>query len=87
MPNFTIDLPERLLPGLRAVVERHNANQGVAMTVQEWVELHVREIAVSDALAAEQQNLARQAERDLEEALKAVRERLIEGMSSEEPEA
>jgi hypothetical protein len=77
MAQFSIELPERLLPGLQAVVSRHNADNGTALTVADWLTRHVAEVAAHDELLAEQQRLTKQAQDDLEAALKAVRERLV----------
>jgi len=77
MSTFTIDLPDRLLPGIQAVVARHNADNGSALTVEGWLTRHVAEVAAHDELLAEQQRLTKQAQDDLEAALKAVRERLV----------
>jgi hypothetical protein len=79
MATFTIELRERLVPGLQAVVGRHNADNGTALTVEDWLARHVAEIAIQDEFLAEQGRLAKQAQDDLEAALRSLRERIING--------
>jgi hypothetical protein len=79
MATFTIELPDRLLPGLQAVVARHNADNGTALTVADWLNRHAAEVAAQDELLAEQQKLTKQAQEDLEAALRSLRERIING--------
>ncbi len=77
MATFKISLADRLLPGLQAVVSRYNADNGAALTVEDWLTRHVAEVAAHDELLAEQQRLAKQAQDDLEAALRTLRDRLI----------
>jgi hypothetical protein len=79
MAQFTIELRERLVPGLQAVVARHNADNGTAITVEDWLARHVAEVAIQDEFLAEQGRLAKQAQDDLEAALRSLRERIING--------
>jgi len=79
MAQFTIDLPDRLLPGIQAVVARHNADNGAALTVGDWLTRHVAEVAVQDEFLAEQGRLAAQAQEELEAALRSLRKRMVNG--------
>jgi hypothetical protein len=87
MATFKIDLPDRLLPGLQAFVARYNADNGAGLSVEEWLARHTAEIGAHDQLLAEQQRLTKQAQDDLDAALRAVRERLIEGTADNQPAA
>ena len=76
MAKYTQNVPARLLGGLRKVVGRYNADNGTELTVAEFLQLHVLEIAVQDELQAEQQRLTEQAQRDVAAGLTALRDRL-----------
>lgn len=76
MPDFTIHVPAHLLAPLQAVVTRYNGNTGHALTVTEWLALHVAEIALAQALAAEQTRLQQQMQADLAVALAQIRHRM-----------
>jgi hypothetical protein len=79
MPTYTIDVAEHLQPGLAELVARYNANNGTSLTVLEWLELHVAELAIADRLAAEMSALQAQAERDFQAATAALKDRLVKG--------
>jgi hypothetical protein len=76
MAKYTQNVPARLIGGLRRVVGRYNADQGAELTVAEWLQLHVLEIAVQDELGAEQQRLTEQAQKDVAAGVLALRDRL-----------
>ena len=74
--EYVIKVPNGIVPGLNKVVGAYNAQNGTAYDVRGWLELHAQEIAVQDALLAEQQRLAAQAEKDVQAAVAALRDRL-----------
>lgn len=76
MAKYAQSVPVRLVPGLRKVVGQYNADNGTELTVGEWLQLHVLEIAVQDELVAEQKRLTEQAQRDVSAAVIALRDRL-----------
>jgi hypothetical protein len=76
-PQFTLTLTPATVARLQRVVARHNGEHGAALTLGEWLALHVRELAVQEELVEEQQRLVRQAERDVAAALLAAKERLL----------
>jgi hypothetical protein len=81
VPKFTIDISDKTLARLQAEVDRTNANQGTALTVQAWILLHLQEIAIAPDLAAAIEQLRQQQETDanaaLETAVKTARDELI----------
>ncbi len=77
MAKYTQNVPARLVPGLRRIVGQYNADNGSELTVVEWLQLHVLEIAVQDELAAEHKRLTEQAGRDVSAAVVALRDRLV----------
>jgi len=72
MPKFTIDLTDKALAGLQAEVTRYNGNAGTTLTVAEWIDLHLKEIAISPDLSAALDQLRKQAEADVNAALDAA---------------
>jgi hypothetical protein len=80
----SIEVPDRLVPGLNKVVGRYNADNGTDYDVAAWLQLHTLEIAVQDDLLAEQQRLAVQAQEDVAAGVRALRERLTAPDTAEE---
>jgi len=84
MPKFTIDLTDKAVAALQALVAEYNGNTGAQLTVQDWLSLHVKELAVSRQLAAVIEPLRQQTERDaaaaLSAAIGAARDELIAGL-------
>jgi hypothetical protein len=74
MAVFTIDLPDRLLPSTQAVVARNNADNGSDLTIEGWLKRHVTEAALPGRIPRRARRLAKQAQEDLEAALRALRE-------------
>ena len=72
MPKFTIDLTDKALAGIQAEVSRYNGNAGTALTVADWIDLHLREIAIGPDLNAALDQLRKQAEADVNAALTAA---------------
>jgi hypothetical protein len=73
---YTIEVPDRLVAGLNRLVGRYNAGTGNALTVPEFLQLHVLELAVGDDLQAETERLQKQAQEDVAAAVLALRDRL-----------
>jgi EAL domain-containing protein (putative c-di-GMP-specific phosphodiesterase class I) len=80
MPQFAINLSPPAVAKLQAIVQRYNENTGQKLTAAQWLELHIKELLVADDLATEAQALERQAHDGLQEALRAARQRLIDGL-------
>jgi hypothetical protein len=77
MPRFEIELSDAALTGLQSLVTRYNADNGAALTVEGWILLHLKELAVQDDLLLAAETLRRQAEETAAAALRAERERLL----------
>jgi hypothetical protein len=81
--QYNIAIPDHLVGGLNRLVARYNADTGRDHSVSEWLRLHVLELAMQDELAAERERLALQAQRDVNAALIALRDRLAgEGVTA-----
>jgi len=78
MPRFQIDLTDVALTRLQRVVDVYNQNNGLSLTVQEWILLNVQEIAISEQLAASERDLRLQSEATHAAAVNAERQRLLE---------
>jgi len=85
MPKFTIDLTDKALAGLQAELSRYNGNAGTTLTVQQWIVLHLQEIAIAPELTTAIQQLREQGEADanaaLEAAVKAARDQLLASLA------
>ena len=81
MPRFTIDLSDAALAGLQVLAARYNADNGADLSVQEWLLLHLKELAVQDDLLRIAGELRRQAEADADAAFKAERQRLLDSVA------
>jgi hypothetical protein len=85
MPRFTIDLTDKALAGLQAELSRYNGNAGTTLTVQQWIVLHLQEIAIAPELTTAIQQLREQGEADanaaLEAAVKAARDQLLASLA------
>lgn len=81
MPKFTVDISEAALTRLQAVVAQYNANQGTALTVAEWLMLHIKEIALGAELAARMTDLERQSKDAYQAAVLAERQRLLDSLA------
>jgi len=86
MPRFTIDLTDKALAALQAEVSRYNGNAGSALTVAEWIVLHLQEVAIAPDLGAAIDQLRKQAETDantaLEAAAKTARDELLTALNT-----
>ncbi len=81
MPQFTITVSADHLARLQALVDRANADQGLALTVKDWILLNLKELALAPQIAAAAESLRLQVERDaqatLDAAVRAERDRLL----------
>ena len=80
MPKFTFDLPSGAVARLQPIVARYNLDYGTDLSLQAWLLLHIKEIAVQHELAAAHQAHEQQAQQDLEAALRAERQRLLDAL-------
>jgi len=81
MPRFEIELSDAALLGLQAVVARYNADNGAALSVEAWILLHLKELAVQDEMMLAAETLRRQAEETAAAALRAERQRLLDSVA------
>lgn len=81
MPKFTLDLSPAATAGLQAVVLRYNADNGTALTVSDWLHLHVKELAIQDDLLAAAKSLREQADKSAADAFAAERQRLLDSVA------
>lgn len=81
MPQFTIDIPQKVADRIQVHVQRTNDANGTNYTLREWIDLHLRELAIADDLAAATTALQQQAETDARDALalavRSERDRLL----------
>lgn len=75
--QHTIDLNDAMHARMARIVGQHNAAHGTELTVTQWLNLHIRELAIGQDLAAEHNAIKEQAEADIADAMIAVKQRLL----------
>lgn len=81
MPQLTIDLTDAAKQRLDLVVADYNATNGTSLTFDEWMDLHLRELAVQRELVTKAEQLKRQTEDDLHAAIEAEKQRLLSSVA------
>jgi hypothetical protein len=79
--TYNITLKEQAVTRLQQLVARYNGDNGATLTVEEWVTLHLKELAVQDDLLRAAEDLRRQADDTARAALEAERKRLLDSVS------
>lgn len=51
MHKLTVDLPDAAWAGLQRAAHKYNGDLGVNLSVDEYVDLHLRELSIADQLA------------------------------------
>jgi hypothetical protein len=77
MAKYSVSLPDAAAARLQALVARYNADNGAALSVTEWLALHLKELAIGDDLTRQWEALQAQNRRHLEAAAAGLRERLL----------
>jgi hypothetical protein len=84
LPQFTITLSQKAVDRISAQVQRTNDTNGTDLAVRDWIELHLKEIAIADDLAAMMKAIQEQQQRDahdvLQAAVRAQRDHLLEDL-------
>ena len=81
MAKFEIELSDAAYQGLQRLVTRYNADNNAAHTVEAWVDLHLRELAVQDEIVRAAEQLQREAQETAAAALQAERQRLLDSVA------
>ena len=82
MPRFTIDLSQKAVDKLQLQVQRTNDAGGTALTLKDWIVLHMKEIAIADDLPAAIEQLHRESQDTLTAASRAKRDQLLQELES-----
>jgi hypothetical protein len=78
MPNITIDLPAKALKDLQLVVADFNAQTGQSLKLEDWVTLHLKEMAIAKQLADESEPIKRGVDREVDRRIAARRRELLD---------
>jgi len=78
MARYTINLTDTTAAKLAAIVDTYNANSGTALTVTDWITLHLRELAIQSALMTYVEETRKTAEQQGLDAVAAERQRLLD---------
>ena len=81
MPTITLDISDDAKQRLDLVVADYNATNGASLTFDDWLDLHLREMAVQRELATKVEQLKRQTEDDLAAAVNAEKDRLLDAVA------
>jgi hypothetical protein len=81
MPTFNIELKPGAVERLQQLAARYNGDNGAALTLEQWISLHLRELAVQDELMRAVEELQHQAQLTTQAAFKAERKRLLDSVT------
>lgn len=82
MPAFTIDLPRKAVAQLEELVEDFNAQTGQALRLEEWLPLHLKELAIGKQLGAEANTIKGGVDAEVNRRLAVRRRELLEGLDA-----
>jgi hypothetical protein len=77
MPQITVDISAAGAAKLQLIVDAHNNRNQTALSLADWLQLHLREMAVQDDVATAIQALQKQKEDELKDAIASERDRLL----------
>ena len=75
--TFTVLLSQAAVDRLTLLKTAYNAEAGTALTLTDWITLHLRELAINAEWSASVQALQRQLELDVQAAVRGERTRLL----------
>ncbi len=78
MPKFTVELPRKAVDRLQPHVQRSNDTNGTTLTLRQWIELHLKELAIADDLTTAYQQAQRDSQDTLHQTLRTTRDQLIQ---------
>lgn len=84
MPQLTLDISDAARQRLDLAVAEYNATNGTSLSFEQWMDLHLRELAVQREFAAKIDQLRRQTEDDLHAAIEAEKQRLLDAVARPE---
>ncbi len=82
MPRFTIDLSRKAMDKLAIQVRRTNETDGTKYTLQQWLTLHLKELAIADDLPAAIDQLHRETQATFQAAVRAKTNQLLQELES-----
>jgi hypothetical protein len=82
MPAINIDLSGKALASLQEVVEDFNAQTGQTLKLEDWITLHLKELAVAKQLAADSNTYKADVDQEVGRRVAARRRELLEGLDA-----
>ncbi len=79
---LSIDLSARTLAGLQDVVEDFNAQTGQVLKLEDWVALHLKEIAIAKQLGADSNTLKADVDNEVARRIAGRRRELLEALDA-----
>ncbi len=80
MPQITLTLTDAAAAKLDALVAAHNAANGTSLSLRDWLLRHLKELAIQRDLAARSQALEAQKNNELQTALQAERDAMLNAL-------
>jgi len=80
MPKIEIVLPQKAVGQLQDVVDDFNAQTGQALTLEEWVALHLKETAIGKQLGAEAQTIKGDVDAEVHRRIAVRRRELLKAL-------
>lgn len=80
MPTISIDLPGKALTGLQDRVNDFNAQTGQALDLEEWITLHLKEIATARQQADGDALIKRDVDLEVARRSAALRRELLQAL-------
>jgi hypothetical protein len=82
MPIVTIDLTGKALAGLQDRTEDFNAQTGQVLKVEEWITLHLKELAIAKQLGDESTVIKADVDQEVGRRIATRRRELLEGLDA-----
>ncbi len=76
------DIPDRALPALRKQAFAYNAQAGLDLTLEQYLARHLREMAITEDLAAAFPNIQNEVQEETQQRMNTARDELIANLDS-----
>jgi hypothetical protein len=80
MPKLQIELSRAALDRLQLLADDFNAQTGQALSLEQWLVLHLSEMAIGKQLAAEMETIKRDVDTEVNRRIAARRRELLDAL-------
>lgn len=85
--DVTLKLTDALADRMAVIVQTHNDRTGAGVSLEEWLLLHLREVAIAEELVEEGQAIERESQKALQAAVQAKKNELMAALAVDPPAA